>query len=130
MAKNTIQFQQGLSLREFLSKYGSEEQCSQALFAWRWPDGFKCPECGHDRYCTLNSRKLFQCNRCRFQISITARTIFDSTKLPLTTWFLAIYFVTQSKVSVSALSLKRTLGISYNTALQMKQKIQIWGKAL
>ena len=124
MAKNTIQFQQGLSLQEFITLYGSEEKCHEALFKWRWPDGFKCPECGHDRYCTLKSRKLFQCNRCRFQISITSRTIFDSTKLPLSIWFQAIYLVTQSKVSVSALSLKRTLGVSYNTALLMKHKIQ------
>lgn len=124
MAKNMVQFQQGFSLQELISQYGSEEQCHQALFQWRWPDGFKCPKCGHDHYCSLRSRKLLQCNRCRSQISVTAGTIFDSTKLPLTTWFLAIYLITQSKVSVSALGMKRTLGVSYNTALLMKHKIQ------
>ena len=124
MSKNSIQFQPGISLQEFISKYGSEEQCHQALFKWRWPNGFKCPECCHDRYCILKSRKLMQCNRCRSQISVTARTIFDSTKLPLTTWFLSIYLVTQSKVSISALSLKRSVGVSYNTALLIKHKIQ------
>ena len=124
MAKNKIQFQQGLSLQEFLSQYGSEEQCRNALFQWRWPHGFRCPECGHDKHCTLKSRKLSQCNKCRSQISVTAGTIFDSTKLPLSTWFLGIYFITQSKVSVSALSLKRLIGVSYNTALLMKHKVQ------
>jgi transposase-like protein len=124
MSKNSIQFQTGLSLQAFISQYGSEEQCYQALFRWRWPNGFKYPECGHDRYCNLKSRKLMQCNRCRSQISVTARTISDSTKLPLTTWFLSIYLVTQSKISISALSLKRTVGVSYNTALLIKHKIQ------
>jgi len=124
MAKNSIQFQRGLSLQEFISQYSTEEQCYQALFKWRWPNGFQCPECGHDRYCILKSRKLMQCNRCRSQISITARTIFDSTKLPLTTWFLSIYLITQSKVSISALSLKRQVGVSYNTALLIKHKVQ------
>lgn len=124
MSKNSIQFQSGISLQEFIAKYGSEEQCYQALSKWRWPNGFKCPECEHDRYCTLKSRKLMQCNRCRSQISITARTIFDSTKLPLTTWFLSIYLVTQSKISISALSLMRNVGVSYNTALLIKHKIQ------
>ena len=124
MSKNSIQFQPGISLQEFISKYGSEDQCYQALFSWRWPNGFKCPECGHDRYCTLKARKLMQCNRCRSQLSVTARTIFDSTKLPLTAWFLSIYLVTQSKISISALSLKRTVGVSYNTALLIKHKIQ------
>jgi len=124
MAKNTVQFQQGYSLQEFISQYSSEEQCHHALFQWRWPDGFKCPKCGYAHYCSLKTRILLQCNRCRSQVSVTAGTIFDSTKLPLTTWFLAIYFITQSKISVSALSMKRTLGVSYNTALLIKHKIQ------
>ena len=124
MAKNKIQFQQGFSLQEFFSQYGTEQQCSQALIQWRWPQGFSCPVCGHDKYCVLNTRLLFQCNRCRAQTSVTAGSIFDSTKLPLTTWFLGIYHITQSKISVSALSLKRTIGVSYNTALLMKHKIQ------
>lgn len=124
MAKNKIQFQQGLSLQEFLSQYDSEEKCRQALFLWRWPNGFECPVCGHNRHCTLKSRKVFQCNKCRSQISVTAGTIFDSSKLPLKTWFLGIYFITQSKVSVAALSLKRFIGVSYNTALLMKHKVQ------
>lgn len=124
MAKNKIQFQKGLSLQEFLSHFGTEEQCRDVLFLWRWPQGYTCPECGHRDYCQLKSRQLFQCNSCHCQTSLTAGTIFAYTKLPLTIWFLGIYFITQSKVSVSALSLKRTIGVSYNTALLMKHKIQ------
>ncbi|MBU0943572.1 MAG: IS1595 family transposase [Proteobacteria bacterium] len=124
MAKNKIQFQAGLSLKDFLAQFGTEDQCRQVLFELRWPQGFVCPECGHTGYCELKSRKLFQCNSCRSQISVTAGTIFASTKLPLATWFMGIYFITQSKVSVSALSLSKTLSILYNTALLMKHKIQ------
>jgi len=124
MVKNWIQFQPGISLQEFISKFGTEEQCYLALFNWRWPHGFECPECGHDRYYKLKSKNLMQCCRCRSQTSITANTIFDSTKLPLTIWFLAIYLITQSKISISALSLKRSVGVSYNTALLIKHKIQ------
>jgi hypothetical protein len=51
-------------------------------------------------------------------------TIFESSKLPLTTWFLAIYFITQSKHGVPGLHLRRLLGISVNAAFRMKQKIQ------
>ena len=87
MARNPVQFQKGISLNAFLSLYGTEDQCFDALYQWRWPNGFVCPHCGHDRCCQLNSRKLQQCNRCHRQTSITAGTIFDSTKLPLTVWF-------------------------------------------
>lgn len=100
MSRNRIQFQPGLSLPEFLKSYGTEEQCRTALFNLRWPAGFSCPQCGHGGACQLK-RPVYQCNRCHHQASLTARTIFDSTKLPLTTWFLAIYLLTQRKNSLS-----------------------------
>ena len=120
MARNPVQFQKGISLNEFLSLYGTDDQCFDALYRWRWPNGFVCPHCGHDRCCQLNSRKLQQCNRCHRQTSITAGTIFDSTKLPLTVWFQAIYLMTQDKKGVSAMKLHRHLGVSYNAAWRMR----------
>ena len=93
------------------------------FFAWKWPDGFICPECGSKSYCALKSCKVYQCNHCHHQTSLTSGTIFASTKLPLTRWFLAIHLVTQSKTGLSALELKRQINVSYNTAWSMKQKI-------
>lgn len=123
MSKNKIQFQSGYSLLELFRDYGTEEQCTQALFHWKWPDGFICPECGSKSFCTLKSRKVYQCNHCHHQTSLTSGTIFASTKLPLTRWFLSIHLITQSKTGLSALELKRQIGVSYNTAWGMKQKI-------
>ncbi len=37
MAKSKIQFQKGYSLFEFLKDYGTEAQCENALFTWRFP---------------------------------------------------------------------------------------------
>ena len=82
MARNPVQFQKGISLNEFLSLYGTEQQCFDALYHWRWPNGFVCPNCGHDRGCQLTTHKLQQCYRCNRQTSITAGTIFEATKLP------------------------------------------------
>ena len=112
MARNKVQFQKGLSLAEFLKNYSTEEQCFNALSEWRWPEGFRCSLCNHDKYCRLTSRKLYQCNRCHHQTSVTAGTIFESTKLALTLWFQGIYFITQNKKGISALALRRQLGIS------------------
>jgi transposase-like protein len=123
MARNKVQFQKGFSLREFLQHYGTEEQCFNALYAWRWPQGFRCPQCGHDRSCQLTQRKLQQCNRCHRQTSVTAGTIFEATRLPLTLWFWALYLITQDKKGISAMKLHRQLGISYNAAWRMKHKI-------
>ena len=122
MSRNQVQFQKGISLPEFFKQYGTAEQCHSALYNWRWPSGFKCPECGYAQSCKL-TRGLYQCHRCHHQTSVTSRTIFEHTKLPLTTWFLGMYFLTQNKNGVSALSLKRQLGIGYNAAWRLKHKI-------
>lgn len=123
MARNAVQFQKGLSLNEFITRYGTEEKCYQSLFDWRWPEGFRCPHCGHDKNCQLAARPLLQCNRCRHQASLTAGTIFHGSKLPLTTWFQAMYFIAQEKKGVSAMELHRHLGISYNAAWRLKHKL-------
>ena len=83
MADDSIPLQHELGLNEFLEHYGTEEQCFDALYQWRWPDGFRCPHCGHDQYCQLAFRKLLQCDHCRRQTSVTAASEFDATKLPL-----------------------------------------------
>ena len=124
MPKNKIQFQKGLSLPRFQQLYGSEEQCRALLFKYRWPHGFVCHKCGHKHYYQLSSRNLYQCCSCRFQCSLISGTIFESTKLPLTIWFLAIYLITQSKDGISALNLSRCLGVSANASLRIKHKLQ------
>ena len=123
MARNPIQFQRGLSLPEFLRDYGTNDQCWNALCEARWAEGFVCPQCGGARHSFLRPRKLFQCSACGKQASATAGTIFHRTQLPLTSWFLAIYHMTQSKNSVAALELKRLIGVQYNSAWLMKQKL-------
>jgi transposase-like protein len=124
MKKNVIQFQEGLSLIDFLARYTTEEQCHAEFFKLKWPNGFCCPHCGGNRYIELKTRKLYQCCECRHQTSLTAGTIYEQTKLPLKTWFLASYLITQSKVGISSMNLYQKLGISYNSALVLKHKLQ------
>ena len=124
MSKNRVQFQKGLSLPDFFAAYGSEAQCAEALFTWRWPHGFVCPECGHAKgYTTIQTRGLLQCKHCRHQTSLTAGTVFAASKLPLTIWFLALYLLTQQKNAISAMELMRQLSVSYNTAWSLKHKL-------
>ena len=113
----------GLSEAEFRARFGSEAQCRAALFALRWGKGWVCPACGHGRCAELKSRALYSCNRCKHQVGLTAGTVFHWTKLPLTTWFLAIYHLTQSKGGMSSVELARRLGTRQPTAWLMKQKL-------
>jgi hypothetical protein len=125
MASNRIQFQPGMSLPQFLRRFGTEAQCAEAVKAARWPNGFMCARCGTTEHYVVGhgARKLFQCGACRHQASLTAGSLLEHTKLPLTTWFLAIYLLSQAKTGLSALALKRHLGVSYPTAWLMHHKI-------
>jgi len=122
---NRFQFQPGMSLNQFLANYGEEQQCEAAVESARWPSGFQCPVCGGHRHCCYRrgNVKIFQCSDCRKQTTLTQETIFHSTKLPLTLWFQGMYLLTQNKNNISALELKRMIGVSYRSAWRMKHKL-------
>jgi predicted RNA-binding Zn-ribbon protein involved in translation (DUF1610 family) len=125
MPMNRIQFQPGLSLPDFIEQFGTETQCGLALEAARWPYGFSCPKCGESGRSEFRAgaRKMFQCKACHSQTSIIAGTLFQNTRLPLTTWFLAIYLISQAKTGLSSLALKRQLGVSCPTAWLIQHKL-------
>src|SRR3954452_3462763 len=113
----------GLSEAEFRQRFGTEAQCRAALFSLRWGRGWACPGCGHGGYAELKGRAVYQCNRCKRQVGLTAGTVFHWTKLPLTTWFLAIYHLSQSKGGMSSIELARRLGTRQPTAWLIKHKL-------
>jgi hypothetical protein len=125
MSSHQIQFQHGTSIPEFLSHFGTEAQCAKALKRSRWPQGFHCPKCSSMQHYLVvqGARKLYQCVGCRLQDLADRRTLMEHTKLPLTTWFLAIHLISQAKTGISALALKRDLGVSYPTAWLLHHKI-------
>jgi len=104
--------------------FDSDDACRQYLFALRWPEGFRCPRCSFDS-AWQTSRGLYLCRGCRFQVSVTAGTIFQDTRKPLTLWFRAIWYVTSQKQGISALGLQRVLGLgSYETAWTWLHKLR------
>lgn len=124
MAMNPVQFQPGLSMMEFMDRYGTDEKCETALMESRWPSGFVCPVCGESAHSAFrrDSRAYFQCSACRHQCSVTSGTIFEATKLGLSRWFLAMHLLTQAKNNVAALELTRHLGGCYKSAWLIKHK--------
>ena len=95
------------------------------LIRSRWPDGFVCPTCGYGVTSSFRraGRLYWQCSACRYQCSVISGTIFESTKLGLARWFLAMQLLNQSKNNVSALELMRHLGVCYKTAWLVKHKV-------
>lgn len=112
------------TLAEFEKRFATDEACREYLFKLRWQDGFVCPKCGGCKMWSMTNG-LFLCGSCRSQISISQRTIFQDSHLPLLTWFRAMWHICIQKNGASALGLQRALGLgSYRTAWLCLHKLR------
>jgi transposase-like protein len=112
------------TLAELERRFSSEKACREYLSSLRWPDGFRCPRCGPGRAWLLASGR-WQCAGCNRQVSVTAGTVFQDTRTPLTVWFRAMWWMTSQKNGVSALGLQQVLGWgSYQTAWTCLHKLR------
>src|SRR3954463_16630305 len=114
------------SLPEFEARFPDEAACARWLLARRWPDGFRCPACGHGEAWELGRARLtLQCAACERQVSVTAGTVLHGSHLPLRTWFLAAWLVATHKNGMSARQLWRRLGLgSYKSAWLLLRKLR------
>ena len=113
-----------MNLVKLIHQFGNDEKCRERLSQLRWPNGVICPRCQSQSISTLGEREQYDCNACRYRFSVTSGTIFHDSHLPLTKWFLAVYLMTESKKGMSALQLKRTLGIAYQTAWYLCHRVR------
>lgn len=112
------------TLMELEKRFSNEENCRQYMFALRWSDGFVCPRCGGKKTWHMNIGRWL-CRECRYQISVTAGTIFQDSHLSLVIWFRTIWHITSQKYGMSALGLQRILGLgSYQTAWSLLHKLR------
>ena len=112
------------SVGELQAWFRTDADCLDYLEWLRWPAGFVCAECGHDRGWRLGDGR-YRCSGCGGRTSVTAGTVFDRTRTPLTVWFTACWLFATSKDGISALSLQRTLEIgSYQTAWAMLHRLR------
>ena len=121
--------------------FNDADKARQHLEAQRWPNGPVCPHCGatseHAKAIKgaraapsakhpegVERRGLYQCNACRQQYTVTVKTIFERSKIPLNKWLAATYLISSSKKGVSAHQIHRTLGVTYKTAWFMLHRIR------
>ena len=94
-----------------------------------WPNGPVCPHCGNsDRITGLRGRVhragVYQCNACREQFTITVKTVFEKSKIPLSKWLTALFLMTASKKGISGHQVHRMLGISYKSTWFMCHRLR------
>jgi transposase-like protein len=113
-----------MSLLEFQNRFPDEQSCWNHVVKVRWPEGRSCPKC-RKAMGTIRTRQMFQCKKCRVQVSATAGTMFHKTRLPLRKWFWAIFLMGTTSKGVSMLYLQKQLGIkNYRTEWLLGHKIR------
>jgi len=111
-------------MSEFVERFHCEEACREYLMQVRWPEGYRCPSCGHGRYWAAPGH-LLECQSCGRQTSLTAGTVLHGSRKPLRMWFRAIWWVSTQKTGGSAKGLQRLLGLgSYQTAWAWLHKLR------
>jgi transposase-like protein len=113
------------SLPEFVRQFRTDEACFRFVVSSRWPDGFSCPKCAHDKGYDRADRWGQECAACGYVVSATAGTVMHRSKQPIRSWLLAAYLVATDKRGISACQLQRQLGLSrYETAFLMLHKLR------
>ena len=110
-------------IRQFRAMFPDDDACRAYLVQVRWPAGPRCPRCPPAKVWTLQP-PFFRCANCGYDFTVTVGTLFADTRLPLSLWFEAIWYVVNQKNGVSALGVKRVLGVSYLTAWRWLHKLR------
>jgi transposase-like protein len=99
------------TIQEFVDKFKTDQDCYDYLHKLRWPNGFVCPHCKHNKASNHKRYITYRCTKCLKETTITSGTVFHNRHLPIRTWFFAIWFMVSQKSGVSALGLGREIGI-------------------
>jgi transposase-like protein len=110
--------------------FQDETKAREWLEARIWPNGPVCVHCGATGGDVTKLENgshrpgLYQCNQCREQFTVTVKTVFERSKLPLTKWLLALFLMTASKKGISAHQAHRMMGISYKSTWFMMHRLR------
>ena len=67
---------------------------------------------------------LYQCNECREQFTVTVKTVFERSKIPLDKWLAALFLMTATRKAFRAHQVHRSLGISYKSTWFMMHRLR------
>lgn len=105
-----------ITLDEIYSKFVKEDFCKDFLLDVRFENGFAYPFCGGSECRRIRTRHLLHCKSCKADISATNGTFMHRILLPLRLWIITAFLVMNNKSSDSAVTLMKTLGVTYKTA--------------
>lgn len=112
------------SLEDIRKEFSTQKKCEDYLKKMRWPHGVTCPFCGAKHPLFMSDYRRWQCRNCKSQFTLTSKTIFHGTRLPLAKWFQAVWLICYSPKGISAKQLQREIGVTYKIAWRIQKQIQ------
>ena len=113
-----------MDLIELIGEFSEEAACRKYLTELRWPNGVECPRCEMRWLTYVSTRDSYNCLVCDYAFSVTAGTAFHKTHISLTKWFMAVYFMCESKKGMSSNQLSRMLHITYKSAWYLTHRVR------
>jgi len=113
-----------MELIKIMEKLNTQSKCMAYLEKNRWPETPICPYCNSTKSSRKTQEFRHTCHNCKRSYSVLVGTLFESTKLPITKWFLAIHLIINAKKGISSLQLARDLHVNKNTAWFLQKRIR------
>ncbi|NIP38680.1 MAG: IS1595 family transposase [Candidatus Dadabacteria bacterium] len=115
-----------LTIKQFFDKYKDDDTCLEHIMKCRYGLSGECPKCHKQtNYSKVTSQRAYACQWCGWHVYPCVGTPFERSSTSLVLWFYAIYLFTTNRSGVSAMELKRQLGVTYKTAWRMAKEIRI-----
>src|SRR3990172_8719052 len=113
------------TLKDFETAFPDNDASLEWIRQKRWPERIECPTCHNvNKFHRVRNRKVYECDRCGYQLSPTAGTILHKSSTPLRYWFYALFVMASTRTGISAKQLERELGVTYKTAWRMFTQIR------
>jgi len=120
----------GVNAIEFARRFPNNEACLRFLEEKKWKNGYRCVHCGWNRY--IKGRTSFhrRCQRCAYDESVTANTLFHDMRVPMMKAFYLLFRIVTKKKGLSTVELAGEVGVRQTTAWLFKRKIQVAMQAM
>ncbi|HET6254804.1 MAG TPA: IS1595 family transposase [Puia sp.] len=122
-----IQLQNCKNLKEVMAQLGDESECRAYMEEMRWNGNPICPHCGEHKPYKLADGKTYRCRAktCKKDFTVTVGTVFENSKVRLSTWIAATYVLSAHKKGISSCQLARDLGITQKTAWFVLHRLRL-----
>lgn len=113
-----------MELIEITKKLNTQRRCIKYLEDLRWQEEATCPYCESIRITAVKKELRHHCNACNKSFSVLVGTIFESSNLPLSKWFIAISLILNAKKGISSMQLSRHIKVNKDTAWYLQKRLR------